>query len=120
MPHKFVTTSRMVEPRISDGPACGPGSANHNQTGLSVQHVELLLYRGVRQTRTDGLLGLLQGRDTGQISARRYRRKILLQTIGRETREHIAILNLDRLIVLGVNKQQLKALAALFQPRRHR
>ena len=58
------------------------------------------------------MLSLLQGRDTGQIGARRYRREILLQTFRCKTRQHVAILDLDGRFVFKMYKHQVKDLRA--------
>ena len=103
----------MMKSRECDGAPLGPGAANDDQGRFFGAHTEVLTYRGVGHVRAHNLLGFLQRRHRGQVRARRHLRKILLEAVGRKTRQHVAILDLDRRAVFAVNQEQVEDVRTL-------
>jgi radical SAM superfamily enzyme YgiQ (UPF0313 family) len=108
----------VVKPRKRYRLSAGPGTANDYKARLTCINLQPLPHSGIWQSRPNHLFRLLQRRYTCQIGARRHRLKILRETIGCETREHVTIFNLYRRTIFVVHEQQVEYLSALLHVQR--
>jgi len=89
-----------------------PGAADHQQTGFVALHGQELAGAVVRHHGAQPMFGFLQRSDFAQVVVGRRRGEIHFQMVRRQLRQHAAVFQLHRAIVLEMHDQGAIELAA--------
>ena len=113
MPREFESRAGMVQPCETDWYATRPGSAQHKQASFLFVHSQSIADHSIRHRRTHDVFRLGKWRDTAQPGAWRNPGKILIETVGREYAQYVAIFQLNRHTVFLVNEHHVKYVASI-------
>ena len=97
-----------MQARKRHRPAVRPGSAQDDEAGLVLAHLEMIPDSRIGLCCSHDLLRLLQRRYRCQVSAGRNTFEILCQAVGREVGHDVAVLELDRNVVIVMHDDRME------------